>query len=170
MAPLIPIALTIAQQFAPHLLRFFGAGDSSVAAAEKIVGLAQQATGAQTPEEALQRLQIDAQAQHEFRMKALEREAEIEKAYLADIQNARSREVQIATAESAPTLNKVIAPVLAIIVVIGGGAVLVWSPDADVRLGVTSLITMVLGYYFGTSMGSTKANQMLRDIARKEVQ
>lgn len=162
----VTIALGLAQ-FAPSILRFFGVGEKPVAVAEKVVSIAQQVTGAGTPEEALKRMQEDAAAQREFQMKVLEQDAELEKAYLADVQNARQREIAIATAESAPLINKIIAPLLALVVVIGGGCIMVWSPDADVRLGANSIMMLVLGYYFGTSMGSTKANQMMRDIARK---
>lgn len=88
-------------------------------------------------------------------------------AYLADVQDARKREIEIANSANAPTLNKVITPVLALIVVIGGGVILQINPDAEVKYAVVSIMMLVLGYYFGTSQGSTKANQMFRDMVRK---
>src|SRR5688572_16674895 len=41
-------------------------------------------------------------------------ETELTKAYLEDVASARSREVQVATSASAPYLNKIIVPCLAI--------------------------------------------------------
>ena len=93
-------------------------------------------------------------------------ESETIKAFLADTQSARQRESDIATSGSAPLLNKVISPILALIVVVGGGSLMVWSGNPDVRMAAASLITLVLGYYFGTSQGSTKANQLFRDMAK----
>lgn len=89
------------------------------------------------------------------------------KAYLADTQDARKREAAIATSDSAPMLNKVITPVLALIVTVGGGVILQINPDAEVKYAVVSIMMLVLGYYFGTSQGSTKASQLFRDMARK---
>lgn len=92
---------------------------------------------------------------------------EIEEMYLRDVSDARKREADIATSAEAPMLNKVITPILALIVTLGGGAIVTLSTNADVRMAAFGAITMVLGYYFGTSQGSTKANQLFRDMARK---
>lgn len=88
-------------------------------------------------------------------------------AYLGDTDSARKREIAIATAETAPLLNKVIAPVLALVVVLGGGAMLWYAKDGDTKMALVGLITMVLGYYFGTSMGSTKSQQLMRDMVKR---
>lgn len=85
----------------------------------------------------------------------------------ADAASAREREVKIATSEAAPWLNKIITPLLALVVTIGGGVMLALTPDAEVKYAVVSVMTLVLGYYFGTSQGSTKAAQMMRDMVRK---
>ena len=88
-------------------------------------------------------------------------------AFLADTQSARDREVKISTSSEAPYLNKIITPILALIVTIGGGWILIYIKDADTKMAAVSVVTLVLGYYFGTSQGSTKASQLFRDIARK---
>lgn len=165
--PIVPIAMALAQ-IAPPLMKWLGAGDTSVAVAEKAIGIAQAVTGTATPEAALAALQADQVKQHEYRMAVEANALELQRLHLADVANAREREIRIATAENAPLINKVIAPVLALIVVIGGGCIMVWSPDADVRMAANSIIMLVVGYYFGTSLGSTKANQLMRDLARKE--
>lgn len=94
-------------------------------------------------------------------------ETESLKAVLADTQSARQRESDIATSANAPMLNKVITPILALVVTVGGGVMLWYSQDADTKMAIVGLMTLVLGYYFGTSLGSTRANQLFRDMARK---
>ena len=94
-APLVPIALALAQ-YAPQLMRYFGAGEASTAVAEKVVGVAQAITGTETPQQALERMRDDAAAQFQFRARMLELDAELERDYLADRQDARRRDVALA--------------------------------------------------------------------------
>lgn len=88
------IALGLAQ-IAPSLLRFFGVGDKSVAVAEKVIGLAQTITGQPTGESALAELQANAAKAHEFRMAALQIDADLERAYLDDRKDARARDIAL---------------------------------------------------------------------------
>ena len=67
-APLIPILLQAAQ-FVPQLLRWAGA-DNAAEIAEKVGGLAQGITGAQTPELAMERLRTDARLAEQFAAQA----------------------------------------------------------------------------------------------------
>jgi len=113
-----------------------------------------------------------AEMQHEeellkIRLEDNKLDAAIAEMYLKDTQDARDREAKIATSDAAPMLNKIITPILALVVTIGGGLIIVYTNDADTKMATVGLITLVLGYYFGTSQGSTKANQLFRDMARK---
>lgn len=92
--PLLPIVMGLAQ-FAPSVMRFFGAGQASTAVAEQLVGVAQTITGATSPEDALQRIQGNAEAQAKFRRLVLELDADLERAYLADLQDARKRDIEL---------------------------------------------------------------------------
>jgi len=87
--------------------------------------------------------------------------------------DARSREVQIATSDAAPILNKIVTPVLALGAVslsFALFAVLVFidvKPEAkDILiyiLGVLSAaITQILSYYFGSSAGSKDKDEQLK--------
>ena len=87
------------------------------------------------------------------------------KASLADTDSARKRETQIATAEHAPLINKVISPVLALLIVVGGG-VLLFVGDTDVRVAAASLMGAVLQYYFGSSLGSKSKQEMIDRMAK----
>jgi hypothetical protein len=96
-------------------------------------------------------------------------------AHVKDMQSARDREVQIATSANAPTLNKIVTPVLALgtvgLTFILFGVIIFVDVDADSKdiliyvLGaLTSAVTMVLGYYFGSSAGSKEKSAQLDDI------
>jgi hypothetical protein len=98
---------------------------------------------------------------------------------IKDTADARQREVQIATAEKAPLLNKIITPVLALSVILltfGLFAVVMFdatpvdSSRKDILvyvLGVLSAVsTQVASYYFGSSAGSSYKNETIRDALK----
>lgn len=98
-------------------------------------------------------------------------DTELTKAYLGDVASAREREATVATSDSAPYLNKIITPVLALGVLIATfglfGFVLFDKGSIDPTrkdiliyvLGVLSAIaTQIVAYYFGSSKGSADKN------------
>lgn len=93
----LTIALGLAQ-LAPSLMRYFGVGEKPVAVAEQVVGLAKTITGQPSGEAALATLQADAAKAHEFRLAVLQSDAELERAYLDDRKDARSRDVALVQA------------------------------------------------------------------------
>lgn len=99
--------------------------------------------------------------------------------YLKDTESARGREVQIATSSQAPLLNKIVTPVLALVLLtmtfILFAAVMfdntpVESTRKDILiyiLGVLSAIsTQVISYYFGSSQGSKDKADQLRGMLK----
>lgn len=107
-------------------------------------------------------------------------DSEITKAYLSDVASARNREAQVAVSDSAPYLNKIITPVLALGVLIATfglfGFVLFDKGTIDPTrkdiliyvLGVLSAIaTQIVAYYFGSSKGSSDKNQAIDNLLRK---
>lgn len=107
-------------------------------------------------------------------------DAEITKAYLADVNSARNREAQVATSENAPYLNKVITPLLAIGVLVATfglfsfvlfdkGAIDPTRKDILIYvLGVLSAIaTQIVAYYFGSSKGSAEKNSAIDKMLNK---
>lgn len=90
----ITIGLGLAQ-FAPSLLRYFGAGEKSAAVAEQVIGIAKQVTGAADGEAALAQLQQDPKLAQEFNMAALKANSDLEAAYLADVGDARKRDIAL---------------------------------------------------------------------------
>ena len=93
--PLLPIVMGLAQ-FAPSVMRYFGAGQTSTAVAEQVAGIAKQVAGVQTPEEALQAIQANAQLQAEFQRAVLAADTQLEQAFLDDRKDARARDVELA--------------------------------------------------------------------------
>jgi hypothetical protein len=104
--------------------------------------------------------------------------AELE-AHVKEMDSARKREIEIATSEFAPTINKIVTPVLALgtvgLTFLLFGIIVFAEVKSDAKdiiiyvLGaLTSAVTMVLGYYFGSSAGSKEKSQQLDDILDKK--
>ena len=94
-----------------------------------------------------------------------------------EMASARDREVQIATSEFAPMLNKIVTPILALGTVALTFllyAVIIFvdvdEQSKDILIYVlgalTSAVTMVLGYYFGSSAGSKEKDQKIKDLMK----
>lgn len=107
-------------------------------------------------------------------------DSEITKAYLADVDSARTRESAVATSENAPYLNKVITPILALgvllatfalfaFVLFDKGAIDPTRKDILIYvLGVLSAIaTQIIAYYFGSSKGSADKNSAIDKMISK---
>lgn len=132
------------------------------------------------PEQVVRLKELEAEREQwliEADIRQREQELESEKLAYADLGSARDREVKIATSDSAPTLNKIITPVLAIgvlvltfglfaVVLFGGGEVEGNRKDLVIYiLGVLSTIsTQVVAYYFGSSRGSAAKDDTIRAL------
>lgn len=92
-----------------------------------------------------------------------------------EMESARNREVQIATSEHAPLLNKIITPLLAILIL--GSCFLLWymvlfkdiSPQKETIMAgiigsLTTLSMGVVGYYFGSSQGSRDKSETIKKM------
>lgn len=104
--------------------------------------------------------------------------AELE-ARLKDVDSARDREIQIATSDKAPLINKIVTPVLALSILLLTFALFgivmfdntpVESSRKDILiyiLGVLSAIsTQIVSYYFGSSQGSKEKSDQLREAMK----
>lgn len=122
-----------------------------------------------TPE-LLQELKIKEMEHEEFLVEAQIRQAQIEleedKAYLADTSNARNLGIELS--KSAGWLNQNIMPILALVTILGGAIMLNTSTENDVRMAAVSMMTMVLGYFFGSSKGSKDKQAAIEKLGRSE--
>ena len=78
--------------------------------------------------------------------------------------NARDMNSRINESKEATWLTKNIPAVLALIVVFGGGAMLAFSPNPDVRTAAVGLITLVLGFYFGSTSSSQRKDVTIANL------
>jgi len=93
-----------------------------------------------------------------------------------EMDSARNREIQIATAEKAPLLNKIITPILALSVIALTFVlfyILMFKPvgaEKDIIiyvLGVLSAVcTQVVSYYFGSSQGSAQKQTQIDKLIK----
>lgn len=183
MAPLIPVALEIAKIAAPGFIKWLTDSDKAAEAAETVIEAAQAVTGTGTPEAALGRLQADPAAVLELHKRSMELEAELERAYLADRQDARQAAVELAKAGDASSRDRktfmVRLDVTGLIFGLAGMMLLGWVraqyPDSisegvfGALLAQLSTITSYFGlclrdahqYEFGSSRGSETKNALL---------
>lgn len=96
-----------------------------------------------------------------LRQYELEHEEELQRLQLEenrltyeDTKSARDMNTRINESSNATWLSKNIPAILALVVVVGGGITLTTTSQADVRTAVVGLMTLVLGFYFGTSSSS----------------
>jgi len=97
-----------------------------------------------------------------------------------DRASARQREADVATSENAPTINKIITPVLAIgtillsfilFYIVAFDTSVFTNANKDIIiyiLGVLSAIdTQIIGYYFGSSSASAEKTRTIENMLRK---
>lgn len=87
-------ALALAQ-FAPSLIKFFTGSDKAADVAGKVIDIAKTVTGAPSADAALEVLKADPNKVLEFQQAALGQEADLTRAFLADVQSARARDVEL---------------------------------------------------------------------------
>lgn len=161
-------------QFAPSILRFFGAGEKSAAIADQVVQIAQSVTGAASPQDALDKLRADAQLAQQFNLAVLAADTDLEKAFLADRADARKRDTAL---HQAGYQNRR-ADLMVLLDVVGLVACLVaivWLRK-DMSGEAITLITTLASYFglslrdahqfeFGSSRGSRDKDAILGKVA-----
>ena len=133
-------------------------------------------------EKVLDKVLPDPQAKAEAQAKLLElaqkgQLAELE-AMTKEMDSARRREIEIAVSANAPLLNEIVTPILALGTV-GLSFVLfgvlafteVQGSTKDIVIyilgALSSAVTMVLGYYFGSSAGSKEKSDEMKKMLEK---
>lgn len=164
----VTVAMGLAQ-FAPSVIKWLTGSKDAEKVARDVVGVAQTVTGAASPQEALQRIQSDQAAQIAFRDKLMEREAELDKAYLVDVQSARARDVELRKAgDNSRADRMIIGDIVGLVVCL---AVLIFfRKDLPGEVvGIVSTIAGIFGaclrdahqFEFGSSRGSKEKDAIL---------
>lgn len=172
-----PITAAVAlAQFAPSILRFFGVGEKPVGAAEKIMEIAQTVTGGKNPDEVIAELRESATLRLQFQQAVLAADAELEKAVLADRQDARAHDVEVRKLNGGENRRQDVMIIGAVFGLVCCLAVLVVfrkEMPGEV-VGILSMIAGIFGaclkdayaFEFGSSRGSKEKDAIIGDIAR----
>ena len=121
----------------------------------------------------------EAAAKAQLELAKLAQEGELTKIAneVKDRSDARNRELQIATSDAAPLLNKLVTPILALGSVILSftlfGVLIFIDVKAEAKdiliyiLGVLSAaVTQILSYYFGSSPGQADKEEKLKELTK----
>ncbi|MBL4859404.1 MAG: hypothetical protein JKX96_00635 [Acinetobacter sp.] len=165
---LVSIGLGLATKFAPGLIRRF-AGDTAGDVAESLLGIGRRVTGLTDPEAIQRELDQNVALQAEFQRQAAEYDVELEKAYLADTENARERDIAMLNAGK----HNWRGDILAFMAIAGLIAALtlaffvpmVAGPARDLILilggALIAIVKDVYGFEFGSSRGSKEKGDIL---------
>lgn len=173
MLPLIPIAMGLAQ-YAPGIIKLLTGSDKAQDVAQAVVGVAQAVTGSSTPEGALAAVQLDPEKALAFQEAMAQRQADMELAYMADMQNARARDVEIVKSTGRNTRGNILAGGAGLIVIICL-AVVVWQSGMDDYTKAT--ISLILGralgwvenifsFEFGLTRESAKKDDTIKQLSK----
>jgi len=94
----ITIGLALASQFAPSIIKYFTNSETAGAVAGQVIDIAKTVTGTQDADQALAALKDDPALAVQFKTAVMANDADLEKSFLADRQDARSRDVKLAQA------------------------------------------------------------------------
>lgn len=126
-----------------------------------------------SPQGLIQLKQIEAEREaelHDFLLSNRELDLKADQMQFTDTADARSMNARINESPNADWLPKNVPAILALVVVIGGGAILAMTSEPDVRTAVVGLMTLVLGFYFGSSRGSKEKDDVMAAAVRKATQ
>jgi hypothetical protein len=169
-----PISLAFGlAQFAPSIIKWITGDDKSAKVAEKVIDVAKVVTGQQDGTAAVEELRASPELQIQFRTHVEDLHADLEKAYLLDIQDARKRDMEFIKAGTRNWRADILAALSVISVVLLTLAV--WkSPDLSeyVKGTITLVLGRFLGYIdqvysfeFGTTRGSKDKDATIKQLA-----
>lgn len=88
------------------------------------------------------------------------------KAEIDDRKSAREREVKLAEASPSPWWAPSNLTWLSWLIILGGGWIFYNTAETDIRYAVVSIVTMVVGYHFGTSRTSHDKDRTFADLLK----
>ena len=166
----ISAALALAQ-FAPSILRFFGVGEKPIAVAEKVVEMAQSVTGAGSQGEAMKALAANPELAQKFNLAVIEADADLEKAALADVQDARKRDIELRKLTGGGNTRADMLILGAVLILLACLIVLIFfrKEIPGEAVGIISTIAGIAGacmrdafsFEFGSSRGSKEKDALL---------
>lgn len=171
---MLPLALSLAAQFAPEIIKYFTKSETAGVVAGKVIDIAQAVTGTATPEAAEQALKADPALAMQFKVAVMANDADLEKAHLADRQDARARDVAFVQAGRYNWRADLLA-----FFAVGGLVLCVFFIARDVALperavnaimfvaGVlASAVRDVYGFEFGSSRSSQAKDATISNLSK----
>lgn len=166
----VSIALALAN-FAPSLIKLITGSDKAADVAGKVIDVAKAVTGTDTGAAALAVVQADPAKAMEFQLAVGAQQLDWERAYLADTQNARARDIELVKSGAHNYRANALAASACTLVLICLGTV-VWATDIDdYAKGTISLVCgRALGWVeqlFSFEFGTNRASQKKDDTINK---
>lgn len=167
----MPLLIALAN-FAPFLAKYLAGSDFSVSKITQVVSdVATSVTGAKTPQEAIEMLGQNAQLAQDFQLKILANSRDLDAMYLADIQDARARDVKLAqVGQRNIRADSMYILAVAVIILL---VVLIWKTP-DITEYVKGIVTLVLGRFLGYldsiynfEYGTTRSSKVQQDTINK---
>lgn len=167
MDPLTLTAIKLAASFAPSIIGYFK-GDNAADVASKVIAVAQTVTGTVTPDAAVAALNEDPALAREFQLKVMQQEAVFEQMYLADVQSARARDIELAKVGHKNRRADIMLALTYLGIVALISVMLIRDIDANSALG--GIVILVIGKLisqwetgFSFEFGTTRANKTKDD-------
>lgn len=177
MDPISATALALVGQFAPTIVKYFTNSDTAAAVAGQVVDIAKTVTGKGSADEAAAAIQGDPALALQFSLAVMAKESDMEKAHLADTQNARQQTIDLAKAGSSIAWG---APMVSLLIVLGYFFCVyrLFVVTADLPPNAFQLLNVMFGalsiafgqvcnYWLGSSAGSKRAGDAVRKIAEQ---
>lgn len=170
----ISIALALASQFAPAVVKYFSNSDTAGDVAGQVINIAKTVTGKGTVGEARAVLELDPAKAVEFQLALAANDADLAKAYLADVQSARSRDVALVAAGVKNTRANALAIGAASLVLVTL-VIVVWATNMDdfAKATITLICGRALGWVeqvfsfeFGTTRTSAKKDDTINNLTK----
>lgn len=175
MDPITAITLATKMAETTGLSQWLGrklGGDKGAEVAQKVSDIAQTVTGAKTPDEALQKIQLDSVMRENLKQRLIDQSHEIEKAEFADIANARHmQEVALAQADVfAKRFVYYFAAFWSLFAVIYIMSITFGKvPEANQRFADTilgfllgTIVATIINFFYGTSRSSQGKDSTLQ--------
>jgi hypothetical protein len=161
-----PISIALALgQLVPGIIKLVTGSDKAAEVADHVVGIAKTVTGADTGRAALQVLQADPNKLLEFQTAFGAQQADLEKAYLQDRQDARAHDTEVRKLNGGHNMRAdlaVLAVVVGLIACLGVMCLYRDKIPGEV-VGILSTIAGIFGAclkdYFAFEFGSSRSSR-----------
>lgn len=169
MLPILPLALSLASQFAPAMLQYLTGSETAGAVAGKVVDIASLVTGGAADPVAA--LKADPALAIQFQQKVIEDETENVRLHMADKQDARK--MQMAALGQDDLFSKrfvyYFAAAWSLFTMAYIAAITFWPPaDAGQAIANTVLgfllgtaVATIFSYFYGSNKGSADKTRLL---------